>query len=111
MDSPEMVMIRSIKTCLDYRAFMLALEQSACAPFYEKVVNELREMGEVRPVMGSICQIHDSWGYLIIPPEGFPEIRINFYKKTPAADIEQVLASVMQIIMHARSPEESTIAN
>ncbi len=48
--------------------------------------------------MLGVSYVDAEWGFLIIPPAGFPELKINFYHQTSDGKIEQVLLQVSALM-------------
>jgi hypothetical protein len=48
--------------------------------------------------MLGVAYVDADWGFLIIPPAGFPELKINFYHQTSDTKMEQVLLQVSELM-------------
>lgn len=48
--------------------------------------------------MLGVGYVDADWGFLITPPSGFPEIKINFYHQTNKQKIEQILLQVSELM-------------
>lgn len=41
-----------------------------------------------------VAYVRGTWGFLVIPQLGYPELRVNFYHATSTTEINDVLASI-----------------
>lgn len=80
---------RRHRACVDYRAWLLSLPDIP-AERWPGLVRALCALGEVQPDATGVTTVRGPWGFLIIPPRGFPELRLNCYK-TLSADQENDL--------------------
>jgi hypothetical protein len=65
---------------------------------YQGLAQSLRQLGKLRHEMLGVAYLDADWGFLVIPPAGFPEIKINFYHQTSEQKTEQVLLRVSELM-------------
>lgn len=100
-----------IPTCLDYQAFVRAVPTDLSDAAYHRLTEALRDMGRVKQELLGVIYIEAAWGVVVIPPAGFPEIRINFYHATDQAQVERILRGVARLLRTAIHENSSSHAN
>ncbi len=89
---------KAIPACLDYRAYAFSVPPDLDPPLYRQLDRNLRQLGILRHEMLGVAYIDADWGFLIIPPPGFPELKINFYHQTSDRKVEQILLQVSTLM-------------
>jgi hypothetical protein len=89
---------KAIPACLDYRAFAFPVPTDLEAATYRELSQDLRQLGKLRHEMLGVGYVDADWGFLIIPPAGFPELKINFYHQTSEQKIEQTLLLISKLV-------------
>ncbi len=95
--------------CLDYRNFILDLPASLPAEVYDRLDRRLRTLGHLEQELLGVPYIRAGWGVLIVPPPGFPEIKMKVHHHVGEERIQRLLAQVHGIVegaLAAKPPEE-----
>lgn len=87
--------------CLDYQAFVFALPPALTASAFARLRDGLRGMGRIRREALGVIYVDGDWGFLVIPPYGFPELKINFFHGIPADGARRILVRVAALLAEA----------
>ena len=97
----ESVRWRRHRACVDYRAWLLPLP-AVSADRWPELVSELSTLGLAEPDATGVTTVRGSWGFLIIPPRGFPELRLNCYKNLSADQENDLLTGITARLRRAQ---------
>jgi len=85
---------RRAPACLDYRAFVFDLGTGWDASRLKRLRTALLSLGEVERSALQVVYVRGSWGFAIVPPPHFPDLKINFFYTTDRSMVEEILAAV-----------------
>lgn len=85
---------KPVAACLDYRAFVLAFPKALSDAAYQRLLVELQSLGRSEPPRLGVFYIYSSWGFLVVPPPGFPELKVSFYNQTEPDRIAAILDQI-----------------
>jgi len=97
MEPPFPPGCRPVAACLDYRAFVLPFPPLFGAA-YEGLRNELQALGRSEPPRLGVYYVYAEWGFLVVPPPGFPDLKIHFFHKTTPDQVAGILHRVASLI-------------
>lgn len=60
-------------------------------------------MGRIRQEALGVTYVENAWGFLVIPPPGFPELKINFYHGLAEQTAQAILERIAGLLSAARS--------
>lgn len=63
-----------LPSCLDYQSFVFQLTP-------QSDVSRLCGLGRVERADLGVIYVRAEWGFLVLPPAGFPELRVSFYRQ------------------------------
>lgn len=89
------------RACIDYRAWMLPL-QDLEARAWPTLIEALAGLGQARPDPTGVVTVRGPWGFLLVPPRGFPELRLNCYKNISADRERDLLTDIAALVHQAR---------
>jgi hypothetical protein len=89
---------KAIPACLDYQAYAFSVPSDLEPAAYQEINQALRQLGRLRHEMVGVGYVDADWGFLIIPPAGFPELKINFYRQTDEQKVELILLSIYKLM-------------
>ncbi|WP_455386108.1 hypothetical protein [Acidihalobacter prosperus] len=92
---------RRHRACVDYRAWLLPLP-AISAERWPALVSALSELGLAEPDATGVTTVRGAWGFLIIPPIGFPELRLNCYKNLSADQETDLLTGITARLKRAQ---------
>jgi hypothetical protein len=95
---------KPVAACLDYRAYIFALPRSPGGAAYEHLRDALCALGRCEPPRLGVHYVYADWGFLVVPPPGFPELKINFFRHTGTDRIATLLHRVASLIDRMNSP-------
>lgn len=96
------------RACVDYRAWVLKLPRLDPAR-WERWVEALAALGRAEPDATGVITVRGAWGFMLIPPRGFPELRLNIYKNTDHATerrIKEAALSALNRSLYERKDHE-----
>jgi hypothetical protein len=89
---------KRVSACLDYRAYVFALPQASDPHAHAGLVAALCALGRREPPRLGVRYVYAVWGFLVVPPAGFPELRINFFRHAKRDRIAGVLQRISALI-------------
>ena len=92
---------RRHRACVDYRTWLLPLP-SIPAERWQAFVSELASLGRPEPDATGVTTVRGPWGFLLIPPRGFPELRLNCYKNLSADQENDLLTGITAHLRRAQ---------
>ena len=92
---------RRHRACVDYRAWILPLPAIA-AERWPALVSGLSSLGRAEPDATGVTTVRGPWGFLLIPPRGFPELRLNCYKSLSADQENDLLTGIAALLRRAQ---------
>ncbi len=93
---------KKISACLDYQAFVHTVPPDLPAAAHQQLCGELKRLGRVRQELLGVVYVEAEWGFLVVPPAGFPEIKINFFHTTGEQQVKQILRRVAGLLQTAK---------
>ncbi len=93
-----MTAYRRVGACLDYRAYVYPLARNATAESHRILCLQLAELGTAEPERLGVTYVRNRWGFLVLPPPGFPELKVSFFKGTDPATEATILQAIAQAI-------------
>jgi hypothetical protein len=82
---------RKIPACLDYDAYVFDLPGDLAAMQLSGVRKGLERLGRVDREELGVVYIRGDWGHLVLPPPGFPELKVVFHRGTPVRSRQRIL--------------------
>ena len=70
-----------VPSCLDYQSFVFRLNQ-------QSDVSRLCILGRVERADLGVIYVRAEWGFLVLPPPGFPELRVSFYRQVEEGRVQ-----------------------
>ncbi len=89
---------REAPACIDYQAFIFTVPQDLDAHVYQLVKGRLVEMGRLRHEMLGVSYVDTEWGLLLVPPNGFDEMKVYFFHHITIKKIEQILDEIAVLL-------------
>lgn len=89
---------RSIEVCVDYWALVHDFPADPHAATTEDRRNALLALGDPQPERLGVVYVYAHWGFLVIPPAGFPELRVNFFRSAPDAERRLILERIGHLL-------------
>lgn len=68
------------------------------AKHWEAFTKVLRSLGSARRDATGVTTVRADWGFLIVPPRGFPELRLNCYKLTEAGTENYIKSRILDAL-------------
>ena len=88
---------KPLPACLDYRAFVMTIPEIPESE--QRDLNErLVALGRVRHEALGVAYVDAEWGFLVVPPAGYPELRVTFFRGTAQQVVEEVLCRIARIL-------------
>ena len=85
-------------SCVDYRSYRHPLDPTVSSERHAQLRDRLAALGRAEPERMGVTYVRGPWGFLVIPRQGFPELRISFFRDTPDGDRRALLESVCQAL-------------
>jgi len=85
--------------CLDYQAFRFALPPSLAESDFARLKEALKRLGRIRYEALGVTYVDGKWGVLIVPPFGFPELKINFFHDVPVETAQRLLDCIADLLL------------
>ncbi len=89
---------REAPSCIDYRAFVFSVPQDLGSHAYQQLQTRLLEMGRLRHEMLDVKYVDAEWGLLVIPPQGFEDMKVNFFHHITIKKIEQIIDEIAVLL-------------
>jgi len=89
---------RRVSACLDYKAFVFQLDTNAPTTDFQGLCEALRGLGRARPEALGVTYVDADWGFLVIPPRGFPELKLSFFQPTTTERVHEILTQVSHLL-------------
>lgn len=70
---------------------------------YARLCVGLRAMGRIRQEALGVTYVDNAWGFLVIPPAGFPELKINFYHGVSDRTAQAIMERIDELLSAARN--------
>ncbi len=84
--------------CIDYRSYVFTLPQKQETGSHEKLTSKLIGMGRLRHEMLGVFYVDTEWGLLVVPPAGFPDMKVNFFHHMTESEIERILVDIAKML-------------
>lgn len=88
----------AIGSCVDYHAYAFRLPRQIDSAAWQSAVRELLTLGRPQQYLRGVTRVSGPWGFLVIPPQNFPELRINFFHQTGDEQQSWLLGKVAGIL-------------
>ncbi len=85
--------------CIDYQSYVFTLPQGQAS---QKLAARLVGLGKLRHEMLGVAYVDTEWGLLVVPPPGYPEIKVNFFHHITKKQIVRVLADIAELLQSTR---------
>jgi hypothetical protein len=72
---------RKSATCVDYRVYVCDLPDLDSLQ-WQSAVERMRILGQCHDNPCGVTTVRGSWGFFQIPPAGFPELKVTFFRFT-----------------------------
>ena len=102
----DAIQYREVENCADYRSFVFPLNKAMTAAAHSVVCARLSELGTADKERLGVTYVRGAWGFLVLPPKGFPELRVSFYKETDTA-VEQTILDAISKALQMMSTNEA----
>lgn len=88
--------------CLDYDAyaFDLSSDSTAFDPAVARTI--LEALGRIEREDLGVVYIRSDWGHIVLPPPGFPELKVVFHHGTYQGARQRILDLTAKAILDAR---------
>jgi hypothetical protein len=106
MPQPAPLRFEPAGSCLDYRNFRCRLSPALTAAACRRLENELTGIGDRLSRTLGVTRVHGDWGFVTLPPPGFPECRVSFFHDVPADRIDTLLRTITHRLQTAREEGE-----
>ncbi|APZ41716.1 hypothetical protein [Acidihalobacter ferrooxydans] len=91
---------RRHRACVDYRVWLLTLPPLS-AQRWAQFVNEAVAPDGAAPDATGVMTIRGDWGFAVIPPRGFPELKLNCYKNIEGSREEHIKNHLLEALHRA----------
>ena len=88
----------AIGSCVDYHAYAFQLPRQVDPAAWQLAVKGLLDLGRPQQYLQGVTRVAAPWGFLVIPPQNFPELRINFFHQTDKTRQSRVLSRIAGIL-------------
>ncbi len=92
---------RKVGGCLDYQTWVIDLPAAIPAGRHAEMAHRLRAFGRLDQELLGVAYVRGDWGVLIVPPVGFPEIKIRIHHHVGEKRSKAILASIRRIVDRA----------
>lgn len=83
--------------CVDYKCYLIPIKNLTFSK-RKHLIDNLAVVGYPQSENCGVTYIIGNWGFAVIPPQNFPELKINFYKKTSTHQIAALKCLLIHII-------------
>lgn len=88
---------RRVPSCVDYQTFVTPWP-SMDRERHQLLELSLGRLGVREDNACGVTFVHAPWGFLIVPPPGFPELKVNLYPTVPTPSVYEILTDIQQQI-------------
>ena len=92
---------REAGSCLDYQTWVIDLPDQIPAGRHAEMACRLRALGRLDQELLGVAYVRGDWGVLIVPPVGFPEIKIRIHHHVGEKRSKAILTSIRRIVDRA----------
>ena len=89
---------RRVEGCLDYRIYVCSLAGMRSDQMRVELCSRLGGLGRAEPERMGVIYIRGGWGFLVIPPVGFPELKVTVFRETEPETEHAVLSQIADIL-------------
>jgi hypothetical protein len=89
---------RKAPACIDYQSYVFTLPQDLAVLASKKLTERLVGLGKLRHEMLGTTYVDTKWGLLVVPPAGFPEMKVNFFHHITKKQIVRVLSDITELL-------------
>jgi len=93
---------RKVPACLDYDAYVFEVSDGARSLDLQRLQHSLERLGRVDRASLGVVYIRSDWGYLVLPPPGFPELKAVFEHRAGEGTKQTILDLTAEAIADAR---------
>ncbi len=94
---------REAPACIDYKSYIFLVPQELEASTYNQLRQRLIGLGKLRHEMLGVFYVDAEWGLLVVPPPGFPEMKVSFFHHITGQRTGQILAEIAELLSSART--------
>lgn len=84
--------------CIDYRSYVFTLPHGKGGESHKQLTARLIGMGRLRHEMLGVFYVDTEWGLLVVPPTGFPDMKVHFFHHITEREIERILADIAEML-------------
>ncbi len=92
---------REAPACIDYKSYIFSVPQELSSQAYEQLRKELIGLGRLRHEMLGVAYVDTEWGLLVVPQQGFPEMKISFFHHITRGGVGRVLRGIAELLNNA----------
>jgi len=93
---------KKISACLDYAAYAFDLPSDRAIFDLAAARRALMALGRIEREDLGVVYIRSDWGHMILPPSGFPELKVVFHHDTDRETRRRILNLAAKAIVEAR---------
>jgi len=82
---------RRVPACLDYEAYVFDIPVDQDRLDRQRIHRSLEPLGRVDGERLGVVYIRSDWGHMVLPPVGFPELKVVFHHGTSARTRQRIL--------------------
>jgi len=96
---------RKVPACLDYDAYVFEVSGGTRSLDLQRLQHAVERLGRVDRASLGVVYIRSDWGYLVLPPPGFPELKVVFGHQVSKRTQQRILDLVAAAITDGWSPD------
>ena len=89
---------KAIGSCIDYKAYAFQLPRQTDLLAWKAVERQLMTLGKPEPLLTGVTRVTGSWGFLVVPPRDFPELKVNFYHQVKGVQQTHILRKISEVL-------------
>jgi len=87
---------RPVESCVDYKSFVYTIDSDLSPVRYKALRRQLITLGRADEERMGVVYVRGPWGFFVIPPHGYPILRVSFFHDTSSTEISDVLSSIYE---------------
>ncbi len=87
-----------VGSCIDYQAYAFRLPRNADSSAWAAVEQALLQLGKAQPMIAGVTRVSGSWGFMVVPPQNFPELKVNFFHHIDAIEQTRILSRIADVL-------------
>jgi len=84
---------RRVPSCVDYQAYVCPWPPMD-RERHQVFSATLGGLGVQEDNACGVATVRAAWGFLIVPPPGFPELKVNFFPNVPTQALREILVNI-----------------